>query len=223
MLIAMLKQKKEAKRKHLEDASAIENADAIAIEDKNEKGGLGEKTNQAEENGKKTTFRNSPLFDRAKYDAELSDWPLEKRNYYYEAAITWSDDHQTKKDQSVNWARRLRGWDRMHPWNGNKNGSATNGNHYPKTESQRIVNTVNHGAFLQGNDAVWCTIPGTFFSGNLTLNKEGNIEYWNAGKTVLTIYVKNGYKSNRVYKLKDGNTIQKVHEYLLKESQIKVA
>lgn len=43
MLIAMLKQEKEAKRKHLEDASAIENADAIAIE--NEKGGVGEKTN----------------------------------------------------------------------------------------------------------------------------------------------------------------------------------
>lgn len=49
MLIAMLKQEKEAKRKHLEDASAIENADAIAIEDENDKGGVGEKTNSEKE------------------------------------------------------------------------------------------------------------------------------------------------------------------------------
>ena len=70
MLIAMLKQEKEAKRKHLEDASAIENADAIAIEDENEKGGVGEKTNSEKRSIASRMISELNLISGRKHDVE---------------------------------------------------------------------------------------------------------------------------------------------------------
>ena len=69
-LIAMLKQEKEAKRKHLEDASAIENADAIAIEDENEKGGVGEKTNSEKRSIASRMIGELNLISGRKHDVE---------------------------------------------------------------------------------------------------------------------------------------------------------
>lgn len=89
------------------------------------------------------------------------------------------------------------------------------------TTSQKINNLVNHGSHLSVEDELWASVPGTFVQGRLQLSGE-TIILEQAGKIYLTIYPTDGFKSNRVYQLRPGNTIQRVWE-VLKNKMVKTA
>lgn len=129
------KQKKEKRIETESKANIKRNADNdIDIENDNDID-IENKIEIKSEKNKKTTFRNSKLFDRKIFDLALADWPEEKRNFYFEAALTWSDDNQASKFQSIDWSRRLRQWDARNPWTGGNQNSKTqnfkNGNSNP--------------------------------------------------------------------------------------------
>lgn len=81
------------------------------------------------------------------------------------------------------------------------------------TTSQKITNLVNHGQYLTVEDELWAKVTGSFIQGRLQM-EGANIVLEQAGRVHLVIYPTEGFKSNKHYELKPGNTIQKVYELL---------
>lgn len=92
---------------------------------------------------------------------------------------------------------------------------------FPLTTSQKITNLVNHGQYLTVEDELWASVKGSTIQGRLKLDGK-DIVLEQAGRVHLVIYPDDGFKSNKLYDLKPGNTIQKVYE-VLKGKMIKTA
>lgn len=143
--------------------------------------------------------------------------PQIKRKLYHALMDNSNRDNVRLKDDEWH-SRACKFYSNNPQWYTEQNGYPANGNgsKYPLTESQRLTQAVNAGGYLSADDARWCKIPGTMWSGNLSLD-EGLIVFYKAGKNHLTIDPKDGYKASRMYELKEGNTIQDVHQHLLTE------
>ena len=89
------------------------------------------------------------------------------------------------------------------------------------TTSQKITNLVNYGQYLTVEDELWASVKGSTIQGRLKLDGK-DIVLEQAGRVHLVIYPDDGFKSNKLYDLKPGNTIQKVYE-VLKGKMIKTA
>lgn len=78
-----------------------------------------------------TTFEDSEWADKEKFlNACPQDWPEAKKEHYYLAAQSWSEDHPNER--KVNWIKAVVRWDGNHPWRGDmkSNGSIPKG-HVP--------------------------------------------------------------------------------------------
>ncbi len=51
-------------------------------------------------------FSSSPFFDKVKFAEALPEWSKDKLKYYYESALTWSNEGNSKKD----WIATVKTW-----------------------------------------------------------------------------------------------------------------
>ena len=100
-------------------------------------------------------------------------------------------------------------------------GANVSKNGFALTTSQKITNLVNHGQYLTVEDELWASVKGSTIQGRLKMDGK-DIVLEQAGRVHLVIYPDDGFKSNKLYDLKPGNTIQKVYE-VLKGKMIKTA
>lgn len=61
---------------------------------------------QTKEKVLKITFQESLIFGKENFKEAFSDWGTEKLNYYYLAAISWSDEG----NKYVNWTSAISQW-----------------------------------------------------------------------------------------------------------------
>lgn len=189
------------------------------------------KEKQSESEGapaRKVLFKDSIYFEKEKFlsarPADCGGWekvPHKAKEILYSEILSWATNNLAFRYQD-GWILEAFKWYSRNPSKYQDKNHAVNGhNKFPQTESQRISTMVNHGAYLTSNNDKWAKIPGTMWTGNLSLNDNGHIVLIKSGVYQLIIKPEDGYKSNREYALKEGNTIQNVHQYLLNEKMKK--
>lgn len=107
-------------------------------------------------------------------------------------------------------------------WQGLFERKAANGSTRPQTENQRLNDIARNGGHLKTDEKKWVQIKGKITQGEFELDGEGNMVMY-CGRETLKVYPNDGFRSNVLYDLKPGNTIQEVHQYLLSERKLQIA
>lgn len=163
-------------------------------------------------------FQDSEFFkDKSKWFESLPvDWSQAKKEHYWTAAEYWSS--QKTKNKKKDWPKTVIQWDRNEPWKGDLKPGSTR----PQTENQRLNDIARNGGHLKTDEKKWVQIRGKITQGEFELDGEGNLVMY-CGRETLKVYPNDGFRSNVLYDLKPGNTIQEVHQYLLSERKLQIA